>query len=46
LILSNWIGLIVLITGTAVGMFCILSNVRRIQMMGCLLLPSIIYYLM
>lgn len=45
IILSNWIGLIVLITGTALGVFCIVSGVRRIQMMGCLLVPSIIYYL-
>ena len=45
LILSNWIGIIVLVTGAGVGVFCITSNVRRIQMMGCLLLPSIIYYL-
>ncbi len=45
LILSNWIGIVVLITGAAVGIFCVTSNVRRIQMMGCLLLPSIVYYL-
>lgn len=45
LVLSNWVGIIVLIIGAAVGVFCVVSNVRRIQMMGCLLLPSIVYYL-
>ncbi|MFH1270157.1 MAG: hypothetical protein ABII03_00795 [Nanoarchaeota archaeon] len=45
LVLSNWIGLIVLITATALGVFCILSRVRRIQLMGALLVPTIIYYL-
>lgn len=45
LFLSNWIGMIVLVTGSALGVFCILSGVRRIQMMGCLLIPSIVYYL-
>lgn len=43
--LSNWLGFIVLITGSAIGVFCILSGVKRIHMMGCLMLPTIIYYL-
>lgn len=43
--LSNWLGLIVFITSTAWGIFAILSNVRRINMMGVLLLPTIIIYL-
>ena len=45
IILSNWIGLIVLVTGSALGVFCILSGTRRINLMGCLLIPSIVYYL-
>ena len=45
LVLSNWIGAIVLVTGSALGVFCILSGSRRINLMGCLLIPSIIYYL-
>lgn len=43
--LSNWLGVLVLITSTALGTFCIFSNVRRINLMGCLLLPTIIFYL-
>lgn len=45
LIFTNWLGLIVLATSTFLGIFCILSNSRRINLMGCLLVPSIIYYL-
>ena len=43
---SNWLGLIVLIASIFIGLFCILSGSRRINMMGALILPSIIYYLM
>ncbi|MEK6854606.1 MAG: tripartite tricarboxylate transporter permease [Nanoarchaeota archaeon] len=43
-ILSNWIGMIVLITSSALGVFSILSKTRRINLMGCLLLPSIVFY--
>ncbi|MBS3071364.1 tripartite tricarboxylate transporter permease [Candidatus Pacearchaeota archaeon] len=45
LIFSNFLGLTVLITGASIGAFCILSNSRRINLMGCLLIPTIIYYL-
>jgi len=45
IVFSNWIGLIVLATGSFLGVYCILSNSRRISMMGCLIIPSIIYYL-
>lgn len=45
LILTNWIGLIVLITGSALGIFCILTGTRRINLMGCLLVPTIVFYL-
>lgn len=43
--LSNIHGLIVFITSTAWGIFAIKSNVKRINMMGCLLVPTIIFYL-
>ena len=45
LVLSNWIGLVVLISGSTLGVYCILSGTRRINLMGCLLAPSIVYYL-
>ena len=45
LVLTNWIGMIVLFTASALGVFCILSGVRRIQLMGVLLVPTIVFYL-
>jgi putative membrane protein len=45
LVLSNIYGLLVLITATALGIFAVLSNSRRINLMGCLLIPTIVYYL-
>lgn len=42
--LSNMFGLIVFLTATALGVFTIKSNVKRIHLMGALLVPTIIYY--
>ncbi len=44
-LLSGFIGLIVLIASTLTGIYCISLKVKRTQMMGCLLLPTIILYL-
>lgn len=43
--LTNLIGLLVLATATCIGLFCIHSGARRIQLMGALILPTIIFYL-
>ncbi len=45
LILSSWKGLLILIISTITGLYCISTGVRRTNMMGCLLLPVIIFYL-
>ena len=45
ILLSNPLGLLVFITSTAWGIFAILSNIRRINLMGVLLVPTIIIYL-
>jgi len=45
LILSGFSGLIVFTASTLIGLYCISLKVRRTQMMGCLLLPTIIFYL-
>jgi len=45
LFLSNWIGLIILITSSALGIFAISSKSRRINLMACLIVPAIVYYL-
>ncbi len=45
LALSHLFGLLVLVAATSLGIFAILSNVRRINLMGSLLVPSIVFYL-
>lgn len=45
LIFSNFLGIVVLVTSTALGVFTIKSKVRRINLMGCLLIPTIIFYI-
>lgn len=44
--LSGWLGLLVLAVSTALGLTCIYLGIRRTHMMGCLLLPTILYYLL
>jgi putative membrane protein len=43
--ISGFLGLLVLIISTLTGLFCINLRVRRTNMMGCLLIPTIIFYL-
>ncbi|MCU0642573.1 MAG: hypothetical protein MUF61_03300, partial [archaeon] len=45
IIFTNWLGLIILIIASFLGIFGILSESRRINLMGSLILPAIIYYL-
>ena len=45
-LISKFIGLIILTMSTLVGLYCISLKVRRTQMMGCLLLPTIFFYLL
>lgn len=45
LIVSKFFGLIILIFSTLTGIYCISLGVRRTNMMGCLLIPTIIFYL-
>ena len=45
-IFSGWMGFIVFIVSTALGLTCILLGIRRIHLMGCLLLPVILFYLL
>ena len=42
---SRFLGIFVLIASTLTGIYCISLKARRTQMMGCLLLPTIIIYL-
>jgi putative membrane protein len=44
-IFSGFYGLIILIVSTFTGIYCISLKVRRTNMMGCILLPVIVFYL-
>jgi putative membrane protein len=41
---SGWMGLVVFLTSTFLGLFTILSNSRRTLLMGCLMLTSLVLY--
>jgi putative membrane protein len=44
-VLSSWIGLVILVVATCVGMIAPLVNVSRSQAMGCLLVPVVLWFL-
>ncbi|HRZ85844.1 MAG TPA: tripartite tricarboxylate transporter permease [Candidatus Paceibacterota bacterium] len=44
-LISGLPGLFILIISTTVGIFGVLSNVKRISLMSCLVIPTILYYL-
>lgn len=44
-LISGWVGIIVLITSTSLGIFAQLKGVRKMHLMGCIMLPVILYYL-
>lgn len=43
---SSWSGLLVFIVSTFLGLTCILLSIKRIHLMGSLLLPTILFYLL
>jgi len=43
---SGILGIFVLITSTLLGLTCIYLGIRRTHMMGCLIIPSLILYLL
>lgn len=45
IIFSNSLGLVILASGTMIGIICQKLKVRKIQMMGALLLSTLLYYL-
>ena len=44
LIFSGFLGLLILVSSTLVGIYCNSLPVKKTHMMGCLLIPTIIYY--
>ena len=45
IIFTNWLGIIVLISATSLGVFTILSGSKRINLMAALIVPAVVYYL-
>jgi len=45
-VVSGLSGLLILIISTLTGIYCISLNVRRTNMMGCLLIPTILFYIL
>jgi putative membrane protein len=45
LLFSGIKGFLVFVVSTIVGIYCITLKIRRTQMMGCLLIPTIFFYL-
>lgn len=45
LLISGIVGFIIFLISTVTGVYCISLNIRKTQMMGCLLIPTIILYL-
>ena len=46
ILISGALGFLIFLISTATGIFGILSNVRRINLMGCLIIPVILFYLL
>ena len=44
IIFSNMLGVLIFLIATSLGTFTILSGARRINLMGCLLIPTILFY--
>jgi putative membrane protein len=44
LLISGFIGLLVLLTSTSLGLLCNFLGVRKSLLMGCLLIPTILFY--
>jgi putative membrane protein len=42
-IISGWMGIIVLLTGTFLGIFCTLIGIKKVFLMGSLLIPVMIW---
>lgn len=45
LMFSNLLGILLLLTATALGVFAITAQTRRINLMAALIVPAIVYYL-
>ncbi len=42
---TEFLGLLVLLVSTSLGLICILLGIRRTHLMGCLLIPALMFYI-
>jgi len=42
---SGWLGLLVSLISSSLGLACILLGIRRTHLMGCLLIPALLFYI-
>lgn len=45
-IFSGWLGLLVLVVSTSLGLLCIYTGIRRTHLMGCLIIPALVLNLL
>jgi len=45
-VFSGWLGILIVAVSACLGLLCIYAGIRRTHMMGCLLIPTILYYLL
>jgi len=45
LFFTGWLGLLVALISSCLGLTCILLGIRRTHLMGCLLIPALLFYL-
>jgi putative membrane protein len=45
-IFSGWLGLLVMVISAILGLACIYSGIRRTHLMGCLIIPAIMLFLL
>ncbi len=45
LLLSGVVGVLVLVVASSIGVLCIISETRKSWLMGCLLVPTIVYFM-
>ena len=43
---SSWLGLLVLLVSTSFGLLCIYAGIRRTHLMGSLIIPAILLYML
>ncbi len=46
IIFSGWLGFLIMFVSTLLGLTCIYSGIRRTHLMGCLIIPSLVFYIL